>query len=286
MEYTKTKELFNRYHSLTIDSLDVLLDYIEEPVLIKVLKELSKQKYEENNDDYNGRNEFDSITRILSFDLSEIVEKFYKLDEEELEYLQNITKEVSKKINEEDEIEGTLKPKLEKFDKDCFNQITELHKKSPGPISDESLEEFFEKYSIVELLAFDKIFENVIDYNMTNSIAIKKIVLERKYIEMKRNYEAIPECYEITVSDIVEKTKSLLNEEQITEDEAYYLSDISQASAMFLECVAENQEENKEYYNPEDVVEVEPTLSYIQELEEMMFQAIEQEKPVQKIKAQ
>ena len=55
---------------------------------------------------------------------------------------------------------------------------------------------------------------------------------------------------------------------------------------MFLECVAENQEENKEYYNPEDVVEVEPTLSYIQELEEMMFQAIEQEKPVQKIKAQ
>ena len=286
MEYTKTKELFNRYHSLTLDSVEILLDYIKEPVLKKVIKELSLPKYEENNDDYNGRNEFDSITRILSFDLSEIVEKFYKLDEEELEYLQNIAKETSKHINENDEIEGTLKPKLEKFETDCFNQITELHKKAPGPISDEELEELFNKYDVSQLLAFDKIFENVIDYNMTNSIAIKKIVLGRKIIEMKKNDEPLPKKHEITVFDIVENTKKLLKEEQLTENEVYYLSDIAQASAMFLECVAENQEENEEYYNPEDMYEVEPTLSHLQELEEIMFQAIEQEKPVQKIKVQ
>ena len=121
---------------------------------------------------------------------------------------------------------------------------------------------------------------------MTNSIAIKKIVLGRKIIEMKKNDEPLPKKHEITVFDIVENTKKLLKEEQLTENEVYYLSDIAQASAMFLECVAENQEENEEYYNPEDMYEVEPTLSHLQELEEIMFQAIEQEKTVQKIKVQ
>ena len=284
MEYIETKELFNKYNSQTLDSIEILLDYINEPVLEKVIKELSKQKYKEDREEYNGRKEFDNITRILSFDLSEVVEKFYKLNEEETTYLQTIANEVAKNINEQDEIEGTLKPKLKQFSHDCKKHIIELHEKAPGPISDEELEEFFEKYDVVQLLAFDKIFENVIDYNMSNSKAIKKIVLEKKYLEMKRNFEAIPEYYDITVADIIKRTKKLLKEEQLTENEAYYLSDIAQASAMFLECVAENQEENEEYYNPEDMYEVEPTLSHLQELEEIMFQAIEQEKPVQKTK--
>jgi hypothetical protein len=284
MEYTKTKELFNRYNSHTIDSVEVLLDYIEEPVLRKVIKELSKQKYEEDREEYEGRNEFDSITRILSFDLSEIEEKFYKLDDEEANYLKTISIETSKKLNEKDYREENLKTKLEKFSDDCNRYIMELHQEAPGPIPDDELEEFFEKYDAVSLMAFDKIFENVIKYNMSNSRAIKKIVLQRKIVEMRINDETIPENYEISVEKISKRTEELVKNKELTENEAYYLSDIVEDAAMFLECRASTYEEDGVIYEPDDTYEYEPTLTYLQEFEELMYVSVDKAVPVQKVK--
>ena len=284
MEYTKTKELFNRYNSHTLDSVEVLLDYIEEPVLRKAIKELSKQKYEEEQEEYEGRNEFDSITRILSFDLSEIEEKFYKLDDEEANYLKTISMEVSKKLNEQDYREENLKSKLNKFADDCNRYIMELHQEAPGPIPDDELEELFEKYDVASLMAFDKIFENVIKYNMSNSRAIKKIVLNRKYFEMKINDEPIPETHEITVEKISKRTEELVKNKELTENEAYYLSDIVEDAAMFLECRASTYEEDGVVYEPDDTYEYEPTLTYLQEFEELMYVSVDKAVPVQKVK--
>ena len=284
MEYTKTKELFNRYNSHTIDSVEVLLDYIEEPVLRKAIKELSKQRYEEDREEYEGRNEFDSITRILSFDLSEIEEKFYKLDDEEAKYLKTISMEASKKLNEQDYREENLKSKLKTFADDCNRYIMELHLEAPGPIPDDELEELFEKYDVPSLMAFDKIFENVIRYNMSNSRAIKKIVLQRKIIEMRINDETIPENYEISVEKISKRTDELVKNKELTENEAYYLSDIVEDAAMFLECRASTYEEDGVIYEPDDTYEYEPTLTYLQEFEELMYVSVDKAVPVQKVK--
>ena len=93
---------------------------------------------------------------------------------------------------------------------------------------------------------------------------------------------------EVSKTNIKKNNENILNPtgilKELTENEAYYLSDIVEDAAMFLECRASTYEEDGVIYEPDDTYEYEPTLTYLQEFEELMYVSVDKAVPVQKVK--
>lgn len=130
-------------------------------------------------------------------------------------------------------------------------------------LSKEELEIFFNKYSIIELESFSKIFELVHDYEMKEVLEVSRKVYKEKYDKCFEEYEAPVRHYNYSVLDITKKN-DLLNDKELK-----FLSTIVENAAMFLSSIQSNSDAYKQViedfscseYGNEKIYELEYILS-------------------------
>ena len=153
MEKKKIFDLFNKLSYDTLESLETIMDYscVDKEVYF-LLKKATQQKYEENLVDFEGRNEYDNITRIQNIDLSEIDNNMDNFSKDELIILKDIIETGIKDLSPI-RIENSIKPILEKYRSNIYNNLPEY-------LLSYEIEEFLDKLSILELDAIYAIIKS------------------------------------------------------------------------------------------------------------------------------
>lgn len=108
------------------------------------------------------------------------------------------------------------------------------------------LKEFFNKYNIIELEAFDTIIEYSKDYNLRDIKKIKKDVYNEKYGELTKNFEVEVKPYNFKLSDISKKNKDL------NETELNFLHLLVESASLYLDSVQEFDYVYKEVFEEFD----------------------------------
>ena len=103
-------------------------------------------------------------------------------------------------------------------------------------MNQEELEIFFNKYSIIELESFNKIFENVKDYELEEVLKIARKVYKEKSEVCLEEYEIPVRHYNFSALDIAKKN-NLLNDKELI-----FLNTLVENASLFLSSVQDYQE--------------------------------------------
>lgn len=238
LSFEDQKKLFERYSIDTLESLDLIYDIIKEdtPLSFSIIFD---KKYEENKDNYEGRNEYTYGTRIANFDISEIANSLNDLSDQELAYISTPVIKAISKINP-DQQEIDLIPKLIEFEKaqqaSLTNRFTPIYK---GMLL-KDIKNFFSKFSLSGLEYFD----NILDYcnhDRINDIRrVKNEALDIKYKKYKNNVMTIPTEKNFNLT----KFKSTFS--SLTDREMEFLHELVENAAMYLDCIQEYSDYYKE----------------------------------------
>lgn len=103
-------------------------------------------------------------------------------------------------------------------------------------MSQEELETFFNKYNIIELEEFNKIFENVKDYELEEVLTAARKVYKEKWEACLAEYEIPVRHYNFNVLDITKKNNLLSDKEII------FLNTLVENASLFVSSIQEYQE--------------------------------------------
>lgn len=242
LKYEEIKKLFERYDMYTLDSIDLISKFVNDYELKDTnlaFINVYNKKYQENKDNLEGRNEYDYITRVLNFNIDEIINSMEDLSKEELKYLNDLVKSAICYIKE-NKIESSILPKLKEFmvyhDKELINYL----KPTIDYLNEEEIKEYFNKYSVTELELYDLILENVKTYNVRDIKRIKKKVYEEKYKVLTDEFEVGMLPIGITVEVLSRKDK-VLNEKELN-----FFHDLVEDASNYLDSIQEYENEYKE----------------------------------------
>lgn len=242
LNYNQIRNLLDKYGLYTLDSFEILLRFVKNYDLLDTnlaFINIYNKKYQENINNFNGRNDYDYITRIMNFDIAEIINSVDKLSQEELTYLNNLVEDAKKNIKP-DSLEANILPNLSEF---VYSQESKkLKSKLPTieDLSSEDIEKLFNKYNVVELEAFISILEYVKDYNTDEIANIISKVYKEKYELLQSNFEVGAKPTNFKISDLG-KINELLNDYELE-----FLHTMIESASMFLDSVQEFEDEYKE----------------------------------------
>ena len=93
MTKEELKKFFERYDIFTLDSLNILINYLDEEEKKEIyppFKKVYKNKYKEVEREFEGINEYDFICKLLNFDIKDIIDDIDTLSKKELDFLNHI----------------------------------------------------------------------------------------------------------------------------------------------------------------------------------------------------
>ena len=102
MNIEELKNLFEKYDIFTLDSLSILLSYLDESELKEigpVFRNVYKKKYKKIEEEFEGINEYDDKNKLLNFDIKDIIDSIDSLNKKELEFLNHIPKTAKSKVS-------------------------------------------------------------------------------------------------------------------------------------------------------------------------------------------
>lgn len=239
MSYEELKDLFNRYSWSTLDSLDILFTFVDKYNLNNTnlaFINVFRKKYMENIDNFEGRNEYDYITRINNFDLSEITDNTNLLNKYEINYFKNISENALANIDEKDELRKKIIPSIKKLISKCSLPSLET---IDDDFTKEELDSFFDKYTTLELQAFGVLLGFVNDYELANIIKSYNKVQNKKYSEFVGSFENKDVPFEFSLSMIKNKNEIL------DDKELELLNKLVGSASIFLDSIDQFDVENE-----------------------------------------
>ena len=257
MKLDEIKELFEKIELITtLDSIGILLPYIDDSSIDTVFNIVYRKKYEQCIEEFEGINEYDYICKILNFDLSELKRNIKLFSQKELLFIQYIIKSALTDI-ERNELTNKIIPILNEYKQIGTEQFLK-------EINEKKLEDFFNKYNVNELYTLDII----LNYN-NQCVKEYKQILNNILKEKEREYIA-DKCQNKSLYNILDKSDELTDEElnflyQLVEYASSYLSSIQDYSYAY--------EQEIEDFNIDEY----PIIT-IYKLEEMLLQKIESRK--------
>ena len=229
MKYDRLKEILDICDLSELDSIDLLLGYVKKydlKLINSVFTNLYQQKWDKYNDEFEGINEYDYITRINNFDIEKILDSI-ELNSYELIFFKKIMEDALITIkNNKNPLDLKIMPNLEKALQNVNNRlnylgdlseltdinvldtydyhdelsyddydtgINDLDKlyASNEKITEEELENMFQKFDAVEIEEFDNIFEHIETYNIETIMDISNKVKNEKVNNEKVNNEKV-----------------------------------------------------------------------------------------------
>ena len=229
MKYDRLKEILDICDLSELDSIDLLLGYVKKydlKLINSVFTNLYQQKWDKYNDEFEGINEYDYITRINNFDIEKILDSI-ELNSYELIFFKKIMEDALITIkNNKNPLDLKIMPNLEKALQNVNNRlnylgdlseltdinvldtydyhdelsyddydtgINDLDKlyASNEKITEEELENMFQKFDAVEIEEFDNIFEHIETYNIETIMDISNKVKNEKVKNEKVKNEKV-----------------------------------------------------------------------------------------------
>ena len=215
-------ELFNKFSIDALESLETILKYSDKNMeLYSVIGNILNKKYEEEKIEFEGMDEYDTICRVLNFNLAEIKSNVDSMSKEELFILKELLDTAINKISPE-LIEATIVHILEE-------NVAVINSKLPDDLSDKEIYNLLCKCSILELDAIYTIVQNAEDMDRVRICEIIKEEYKRRHFKNR------PYCHisfgeiEHGLYDLLENiSKFNLRElkflEPLTEDASIYIS--------------------------------------------------------------
>lgn len=245
MEIKDLKKLFGKYDLYTLDSIGFLLglgkNYDKKTNI--AFDSIYQRKYDLEKDNMEGRNEYDILTIMQNFDLSEINDNIDNLTPSELEYIHGIVDKaligIKKRKIAEDHIISDLEKFLNKYSERVLN-YSNLPTLDDN-FTDDEIREFFNKYSFNELNAMGLLFLYLFDTNICRLSELYNEVLEDKKMEFysKKGTIITPIGYKVS---ILSKKNELLNYKELE-----LLGKITESSSMCLDSVKDHIDAYDEY---------------------------------------
>ena len=239
LDLNEQKKLFDRYSINTLESLELIYEIIGEdtPIGFDII---FNKKYEENRDNYEGRNEYTYGTRLHNFDMSEIMDSLDDLSDQEFAYLTNpLFKALS--VIKEDQPEAVLIPKIFAYkmaqEKSLNNRFTPVYK---GMLL-KDIKSFFFKFSTAALENFD----NILDYTNHERLNDIKRVKDEAYDSNIRKYKNNP----VTSLSNISCFKFPMFAgciERLTDLELDFFHDLVETASMYLDCIQDYSDYYKE----------------------------------------
>lgn len=85
MDINEAKKFFEKFSLQSLESLDLILPNTD-PIINAAYVSVYNKKFEEVRDEYEGMNEYDYITKVLNFNISEL-DDISKFNDDEISYL-------------------------------------------------------------------------------------------------------------------------------------------------------------------------------------------------------
>lgn len=234
------KKLFNRYDIYTLDSIDLIYDMIGEntPIGFNIIFD---KKYEENRDNFEGRNEYTYGTRVDNFNISEIINSLKDLSDEEFAYITKpILKVISKGIEKSEEIAPIL-PKLVEFQASQSNEVAKRFTPIYKEMLLKDIKSFFFKFSTATLENFD----SILDYTNHEQLDDIKRVRDEAYESIKRKYRNNPVA-SLSNTDNFKFYMFAGNLDKLNDLELDFFHDLVENASMYLDCIQEYSDYYKE----------------------------------------
>ena len=215
LDFEGQKKFYNKFDYDTLETLEVLYEVLEKktPISFDIIYK-RKSDIAVANGDFEGMNEYPSYEDLLDrFSLQKIIDKFKDLSDNEIKYITEIIKEALSTI-EDDEEANKIIPELKRFLETQDNETTDRLSFVIGDTTENELMEFFNKYHVIELEAFDDILKYSALENLDTIKRNKNEVYEKKYIKLTRNYETGVKPLGFTLESLAKKN-SLLDDKQL-----------------------------------------------------------------------
>ena len=224
------KKLYERFSVDTLESLDTLYYYIIEEKTPISFNIVYQKKYDENADNYNGRQEVTESMLLDWFDISEINNSLKDLSDEELSVISRPIFKAISKTNPCDN-KSELSQKLREFDK-AFNEEIE---KRFTPIYEgmlpKDVKSLFLKFSPAGLEYFDNILNYSKNPRIDEIIRVRNEASDIKEKKYKNNVMALK-----TVKDFnITKFKSVFS--LLTDLELNFLHDLVEEVSIYFDCI-------------------------------------------------
>ncbi len=249
LNYDQIKTLLDKYELETLESFDVLLNCVEDYYDLNETNHayinVSRKKYLENIEEFEGRNEYTYRTQVDNFDITEIIDKIDELDDDELIYLNTMVNQALK-CTKPDAIEAKVLPKLLEFKNAQENKAEKNGLPTIDVLSNKDIEDLFNKYDVVELEVFSSILKFVVDYDTTEIAKVIEKVYKEKYELLQSNYEVGVKPTGFKLSDLG-KVNELLSE-----DELEFIHTMIENASMYLESIQSSEDEIKEIFEDFD----------------------------------
>ena len=242
LEFGEQKELYDKFSVDTLESLDTIYYYIideKPPIAFNIIYQ---QKYEENADNYNGREELTESTLIDNIDISEITNNLKNLSDQELSV---ISRPIYKAISKADPSNPDLKlmKKLMEFNNEFNIEIEKRFTPIYEGMLPKDVKEFFLKFSLTGL----EFFDNILDYTNHDRIdEIKRVrneAIEAKHKRYTNNSTTtISTVTNYNLTQFKSSFKSLTDLEleflhSLVEDASLYLDSIQDYSDYYKEII-------------------------------------------------
>lgn len=167
-------DLFNKFSIDTLDSLETILDYSNNNSEYNVaVRSILRKKIEECREDFEGINEYDTITRMLNFSLSEIKYNVKNLTMEELLIIKEILESARINLSLEKIAESIIP--IIKENEDAIDECL------PNSITDMEISKMLTKCNLFELYAIKILASNTFNLDVDTIFIVNNEYIRRQY---------------------------------------------------------------------------------------------------------
>ena len=182
MSYDELKEIFVLCDSKTLDSLDILLENVDDydlTVLNNAYSFAYRKIWEKNRNEFEGMNEYDYLTKVQEFDMTKIMDYIDVYNQKELNCFKDLIVNAIEKLKGKEYAKSKMLPNLEEIltrINKCLSELPALD----HDLNEDELKTLFNKYSALELKAFDTVFDYIYSYDISHIVKAKNEVQKSK----------------------------------------------------------------------------------------------------------
>lgn len=240
MTIEELKKLFEKYDLFTLDSLDVLINYLDESEkerILPVFNNVYRKKYKTIEEEFEGINEYDNINKLLNFDIKDIINSIDKLNKKELEFLNHITKTANSKVSRTEKLNDKMHDDIVKFqeESDAYEKYSRHSNPLADDFTDEELETYLKKYSIPDLKQFNKL----LDLSSYEWNVLRLYKAYKKEIDNRSIYDEYNTEYDYQEALSKSKISDLINN-KLTKKELHLLQKLVDTASMVLDSEYED----------------------------------------------
>ena len=236
LSFEDQKKLYEKFSVDTLESLDTLYYYVLEEKPPLSFNIVYQKKYEENADNYNGRNEIVESVQIANIDISEITNRIDELSDQELRVISEPIYKAIAIIEPGTE----LVPKLLEFEIKHQQVLTDRVTPIAYGMLSKDIKNFFLKFSLVGLENFDEILNYTHHEGLKEIRRVKNEALEQKHKKYVNNIAtSLSTVHNFRITDLKAVATSL------TERELNFFLDLVNSASLVLNDIAKDIDKYK-----------------------------------------